>query len=253
MRSTTCFISLLFIFASKAVLSSDIDECRAQTSNSFSSCKKLADDGNPDGIFGLGMLYLEGIGVSRDFDKSFKLMHKAAMLGNAFAQLQLGQAYVNGHGVTQDFEEGYVWLLIAKENGNEIAQQGIDFMNQRRLIEKSRMNAIIQRANDLYAKTQNKRGFQYVPEKSTELVSGLLEYCDMVMPTVDAVIKLRKYNKPRSAAQQLMIGMTDQRAIKMMEGVIEWVWTTGTPVSQMYSDFKKKCLRQSSEVGFIFP
>jgi hypothetical protein len=57
---------------------------------------------------------------------------------------------------------------------------------------------------------------------------------------------------PRSDAHQLMIGMTDKRAIEMMEGLINWVWSSNVPVGNMHEDFKSKCLIRSDEVGFMF-
>lgn len=246
------FVASLFFF-SEVAMASDISLCKELNYQSYKPCERLSVAGDPDGQFGLGMLFLEGIGVAQDYAKSFELMYKAAMQGHAAAQLQVGQAYVNGQGVKKDHEEAYSWFLVSRENGNPIAEQGISFMDANRLIDQSRMSAITQRANDIYAKTTNKKGFQYDEKKSVQPVSGLVEYCDMVMPTVDGVINYKKYGKPRSEAQQLMIGMTDQRAIKMMNGVIEWVWNSNVSVDKMSAYFKRRCLAQSAEVDFIFP
>jgi len=49
-----------------------------------------------------------------------------------------------------------------------------------------------------------------------------------------------------------MVGMTDPRAIKMMNGVIEWVWSVGISPEKMHKTFKAKCLSQSPDVGFMF-
>jgi len=252
MRNKAYILAMALMAIYQPAFAGDLVACRAQNSKSYIPCKKLADSGNPDGMFGLGLLLLEGIGVERNYNTSFKLMYKAAMLGHAPAQLQVGQAYLNGQGVKQDLETAYAWFLVAKENGNEIAQQGIDFMNRKGLISKSRMNIVTRKANDLYAKTRNKSGFRYDQSESSQPISGLQEYCDMVMPTVDAVILLKKHGKLRSDAQQLMIGMTDQRAIKMVEGVIDWVWSSKTRISNMHNDFRDKCLERSSEISFIF-
>jgi hypothetical protein len=250
------FIKAVALFANLLVLpvqASDLQRCKAQNHDSFTACERLASRGNSDGQFGLGMHLLEGNGVKKDYRRSFELMHQASMQGHAAAQFQVGQAYVNGQGVKRNFEEAYAWFLVSKENGNSIASRGIQFMESKKLIEKSRMDAITQRANDIYASTSNKKGFQYDDTESSQNVSGLAEYCDMVMPTVDSVITYKKYGKSQSEARQLMIGMTDKRAIKMMNGVINWVWSTNVSVSEMSRYFKNKCLRQSKEVSFIFP
>jgi hypothetical protein len=230
----------------------DLDLCKELSSRSVAACQKLADRDDPAGLFGLGSLYLEGIGVQKDINKSFQLMYRSAMLGNAYAQYQVGEFYVNGQGVKRDVEEGYAWVLVSRENKNPIAQQGIEFLDKNKAIKPERLKYVTQRANELYAKTLNKRGFAFDPEKSQVPVSSVAEYCDLVMPTVDTIIQIRKWQKPRSTAHQLMVGMTDERAIKMMNGVIEWVWTRPLRPEQMHDDFKAKCLAQSPELAFMF-
>lgn len=243
-------LAMLFVFPVQA---SDLQKCKTQNQDSLEACERLASSGNPDGQFGLGLLLLEGNGVKQDYQKSFELMHKASMQGHAAAQFQVGQAYVNGQGVKRNFEEAYAWFLVAKENGNSIASQGIQFMESKNLINAARMNAITQRANDIYASTSDQKGFKYDENESSQQVSGLAEYCDTVMPTVDSIITYKKYGKSQSEARQLMIGMTDERAIKMMNGVINWVWNTNVPISEMSGYFKNRCLEQNEEVIFIFP
>ena len=72
------------------------------------------------------------------------------------------------------------------------------------------------------------------------------------MPTIDSIINLKRYGKPKSNAQQLMIGMTNKSAIKMMNGAITWVWSNKISINKMSEYFKSKCLSQSDEVNFIF-
>lgn len=148
-------VTLMFCIAS-AVQAGDFETCVAQTPNSFSACERLAKSGNADGLFGLGLLYLDGIGTQINYEKSFELMHKAAKMGHAPAQLQVGQAYVNGQGVKRNYAEGYAWLLASKENGNPVAQQGIDFMRSNGLVKSSQMGAIQKRAQEILVKYRPK-------------------------------------------------------------------------------------------------
>jgi|GEM_PF-2395437 len=244
---------LSLVFFSQSAISNDLMLCKEQGEHSLDACERLAKSGDADGQFGLGMLLLEGNGVKRDYDRSFILMHKAAMQGHAAAQLQVGQAYVNGQGVKKDYEEAYAWFLVSRENGSEVAHQAIDFMDNNYLVDQDRLNAITQRANDIYQRTSERSGFQYDETKGSEIVNGLIEYCDMIMPTVESVINYKKYGKPRSSVQQLMLGMTDQRAIKMMNGLIDWVWASSIPVERMSDRFNDMCLSENPEVDFIFP
>lgn len=239
------------LFSSQA-MPNDLDLCKELTKSSYKPCERLASSGNSDAMFGLGMLLLEGTGVEKNYAKSFSWMYKAAMKGQANAQVQVGQAYVNGQGVKKDYEEAYAWLLVAKENGNPVANKGITILDSNNVISQSRLNVVTQRANDLYAKTANKKGFKFNEAKQQEPIS-VVEYCDMVMPTTSGVIMLKKYKKPRSEAQQLMIGMTDQNSISMMNGLIDWVWNTDVEVDNMGTYIKNKCLSRSPEVSFLFP
>jgi hypothetical protein len=117
----------------------DSENCTAQTAASLVACQRLADEGDPDGLFGLGMLYLEGNGVAQDYDKSFQLMLRAAQYGNEYAQFQVGQAYVNGQGTRRNYEEAYAWFLVARQNGNDLAQQGINFLTTNNAVKASRL------------------------------------------------------------------------------------------------------------------
>ena len=246
-------VILLCVASMPIAHSSDLGTCQLQSSVSIQACKRLSDKGDPDGMFGLGMLLLEGKVVKRNSKKAFKLMYKAAMLGHAPAQFEVGQSYVNGQGVKKNYEEAFAWFLVAKENKSRIAQKGIDFLVQRNLVDKKRFNALTQKAIDLYSKTKNKKGYEYGEPGGSISVRGIKEYCETVMPTVNSIIMLRKNGHPRSDAQQMMVGMTDKRAIKMIKGVISWVWTSKTSFTNMGADFKQKCLNRSNEVRFIFP
>jgi hypothetical protein len=246
-------IAVVLSCLSFSSFSSDLNLCKAQGPSSVDACKRLSELGNADGQFGLGMLLLEGIGAPQNYKQSFKLMYDAAMQGHSAAQFQVGQAYVNGQGVNKDYIESYAWFLVSNENGNPVAERGLEFMEKNRLIEQHQMNAATQRANSIYAQTSNKKGYSFDPAESEVVVSGIKKYCEMVMGTVESIILIKKYNKPRSQAQQLMIGMTDKKSISMMNGLIEWVWSTPVPVGEMPNVFKEKCLQQSPEVSFIFP
>ena len=153
-------VTLIAAFAS-AAQAGDFESCVAQTPNSFAACERLSSQGDADGLFGLGLLYLDvdGIGTPVDYDKSFKLMLKAAQLGHANAQLQVGQAYANGQGVRRNYNEGYAWLLASLKNGNPVAQQGIDFMRSNGMVKASQVSSIEKRAQqilDMYGKWQGR-------------------------------------------------------------------------------------------------
>jgi len=84
--------------------------------------RKAADQGNSNAQFNLGILYSNGLGVTQDYSEAAKLYRKSAELGNAKAQFNLGLFYNNGMGVTQDFSEAAKFYRKAAEQGDADAQ-----------------------------------------------------------------------------------------------------------------------------------
>lgn len=246
------FVAVLGLASIATAAADDLASCRAQAPTSVPACQRLAQAGNSDGLFGLGMLYLEGVGVGRDFDKSFQLMMRSAQLGNKYAQLQVGQAYVNGQGVARDYEEGLAWFMVAKENGNDVAQRGIDFLTKSGAVRNDRLAAVARRATQLRSASRSEAGFAFDPSKGSVQAADLKQFCSMVLPSVDSVVQLKRYGRPRSDAHQLTVGMTDPPAIRMINGVIDWVWRVDVPAERMRDTFYTRCLRQSPDVGFLF-
>ena len=69
MRTKTYILGAVLLITLHSALADDLSACKAQNANSYVPCKRLADNGNPDGLFGLGMLFLEGNGVKRNYDE----------------------------------------------------------------------------------------------------------------------------------------------------------------------------------------
>jgi len=66
----------------------------------------------------LGIHYLLGLGVKRDFSLAKKWYEKAAKNGHPDAQRNLGVMYESGHGLARDFENAYIWLYAAYRQGH---------------------------------------------------------------------------------------------------------------------------------------
>ena len=84
---------------------------------------KAATLNNAQAQYHLGMMYLNGDGVKKDFKKSSKWFHKAANQNHAHAQCELGYAYYKGHGVKGDFATGFAWFMVSAENGSKKAME----------------------------------------------------------------------------------------------------------------------------------
>ena len=64
--------------------------------------RKAAEQGDAVSQYNLGICYLSGKGVPRDYVEAAKWLRKAATRGDAGAQNRLGMCYENGQGVSQD-------------------------------------------------------------------------------------------------------------------------------------------------------
>jgi TPR repeat protein len=87
-----------------------------------------AEKSNPDAQNRIGYFYLQGLGVSQDYDKAINWFYKAAAQGLPEAQNNLGYMYLNGWGVLQDYEKAMEWLVKAAEQSNPAAQNSIGVM-----------------------------------------------------------------------------------------------------------------------------
>ena len=64
----------------------------------------------------LGNAYINGQGVTQNFEEAVKWYRQAATQGDAQAQYNLGNAYINGQGVTQNFEEAVQWWIDKQQH-----------------------------------------------------------------------------------------------------------------------------------------
>ncbi|BBF13005.1 hypothetical protein NTHiID20_04950 [Haemophilus influenzae] len=87
----------------------------------------LAEQGNADAQFNLGLMYYNGRGVKQDDFEAVKWFRKAAEQGDADAQFNLGVMYAKGQGVKQDDVEAVKWYRKAAEQGYADAQAVLGF------------------------------------------------------------------------------------------------------------------------------
>jgi uncharacterized protein len=88
----------------------------------------LAEQGNALAQNSLGVMYVEGKGVSQDSDEAIRWFRKAADQGLAEAQTNLGWMYVEGKSVSQDYAEAAKWFRNAADQGFAVAQYNLGGM-----------------------------------------------------------------------------------------------------------------------------
>jgi len=81
--------------------------------------KPLAEAGNADAQYNLGVMYENGQGVPQDYKEAVKWYRLAAEQGHAKAQTNLGLMYEYGNGVLQDNTMAHMWYNIASANGHD--------------------------------------------------------------------------------------------------------------------------------------
>lgn len=79
----------------------------------------------------VGICYIDGTGVEKNYLKAVEWYTKAANQNDHYAQFNLGSCYWNGNGVVRDYKKAVEWYLKAAENGNADAmlQIGVAYQN----------------------------------------------------------------------------------------------------------------------------
>ena len=91
--------------------------------------RKAAEQGDVDAQFNLGIMYGKGEeGVPQDYAEAAKWYRKVAEQGEGDAQFNLAFMYFNGDGVPQDYAEAYVWYSLAAASGQEQARNNRDLI-----------------------------------------------------------------------------------------------------------------------------
>jgi TPR repeat protein len=93
--------------------------------------KRLAEQGNADAQFNLGVMYDNGTGVLQNYKTAAKWYELSAKQGNAVAQSNLGMMYENGQGVLQDYKTAVKWYELSAKQGDISAQSNLGVMYEK--------------------------------------------------------------------------------------------------------------------------
>ena len=88
----------------------------------------LAEQGDADAQFNLGIMYAYGQGVSENHTTAVKWYTKAADQGRVKAQFNLGNMYRIGEGVQKNYKTAVKWYTLAAEQGFSKAQTSLGNM-----------------------------------------------------------------------------------------------------------------------------
>jgi TPR repeat protein len=89
---------------------------------SIARCLPLAEQGDAEAQYELGLIYLNGDDVPQDYAEALRWFVLAAQQGHAWSQWNLGLMYANGRGVPQDYAEAVRWYRLSAEQGDAWSQ-----------------------------------------------------------------------------------------------------------------------------------
>ncbi|QCE32809.1 FRG domain-containing protein [Acetobacteraceae bacterium] len=96
----------------------------------FKEYLKLAETGDKEAQFNLGVMYYRGEGCEQDVSKAREYFQKAADQGDADAQCNLGIMYQNGDGGEQNFTKAREYFEKSADQGDAKAQFNLGLMHQ---------------------------------------------------------------------------------------------------------------------------
>lgn len=108
------------------------DGRRAETRQAvFEVFKKAAEKGDPNGLYNLGMCYMNGIGCEKDYDLGFEAFKAAAEKGHPEAINNIGGCYRDGIVVEQNMEKATRWFKRSAdfENVYGMINYGLSLQN----------------------------------------------------------------------------------------------------------------------------
>ena len=117
MKRFIAIFALLFPLAAWAGMDEGIEAySTGDYPKALAEFQALADQGDAQGQYFLGLFYHNGFGVKRDPAEAAKWFQKAAQQGDARSQYYAGIMYAAGKGVTKDLPMADMWLTLSATN-----------------------------------------------------------------------------------------------------------------------------------------
>jgi len=87
--------------------------------------KTGAEQGQANAQYNLAVLYLQGLGVTKDVDEAFRLFRLAADQGHAQAEFRVGEMREKGWGAPPNYAEAQRWYQKAADGGDPEAAESL--------------------------------------------------------------------------------------------------------------------------------
>ena len=122
----------------------------------------LADSGDANSAYGMGLLYGNGFGVDMNDELALKYYGIAADQGHSDAAFNLAVMHQNGWGVPMDEKKANAWYAVSAEQGNTEAQMALgryfamDFLDTYDPVEAYKWFSLAERLGDIDATDKRK-------------------------------------------------------------------------------------------------
>jgi TPR repeat protein len=121
--------ALAVALPARATLDDGLDALRHNDyARAVKELRPLADKGNAEAQYRVGLMYEFGKGYPRDMAKGIAWLARAGNQGHTGAQQELGVIYNEGDGVARDDAKAVAWFRKAAERGNPTAQYNLGLM-----------------------------------------------------------------------------------------------------------------------------
>lgn len=131
-RRVTLFVGVFAMLCSASGIAGLAEGLDALKRQDFAAASKelrpLADRGDAEAQFRVGLMYEFGKGFSVDMPRAIAWLGKSAAQGHVAAQLELGVIYANGEGVPKDSTKAVAWFRKAAMQGNATGQYNLGLM-----------------------------------------------------------------------------------------------------------------------------
>ncbi|MFO7604643.1 MAG: tetratricopeptide repeat protein, partial [Gammaproteobacteria bacterium] len=123
MRNYLCCLILLVLAPVSSLLASPLQEgLRAYEAGNYPAAQRhwspLAEQGDADAQYNMGLLFLNGRGVPQDERAAGEWFKKAARQGSADAQYNLGVLYYKGRGLARSSRDALLWWTVAADKSH---------------------------------------------------------------------------------------------------------------------------------------
>jgi len=100
----------------------------ADYNRALASWRPLAVQGNPVAQNNLGIMYLDGKGVSQNTSEAVRYLSLSAAAGSSLGQNNLGGLYRDGKGVPRDYVRAAQWFSASASQGNSAGMYNLGLM-----------------------------------------------------------------------------------------------------------------------------